>query len=80
MDKKQQENRQRAARKFMTSLDELKAVLQSETSVEPQTPPEPEASRSPEPRSPGDTDLETVFDEAARDIERFMAERPDSAS
>jgi len=80
MDKKERESRQRAARKFMSSLDEFKAALKPEEAAEAlgegDTPIEP-----PQPRrrvTPEETDLDALLEEAAKDIDRFMSGHPSS--
>ncbi|MGD1907048.1 MAG: hypothetical protein ACFB0C_13770 [Leptolyngbyaceae cyanobacterium] len=71
MDNRQQENRRRAARKFMRSLTELEAVLQADDSS-----PEPTGgTQATQASSPSEAfDWETALGEAAQDIEQFMAD------
>ncbi|MGF1523639.1 MAG: hypothetical protein ACFBSF_15085 [Leptolyngbyaceae cyanobacterium] len=78
MDKNQQESRRSATREFISSLDTLKAVLRSEdVDQDSQQPAVPETSVSqPAPELSLDADLETLLDDAVRDIERFMSEKP----
>lgn len=77
MDKNQQESRRSATREFISSLDTLKAVLRSDDSAQDsRQPAESEAPVPQPPELPLDGDLESLLDDAVRDIERFMSEQP----
>lgn len=83
MDKKPQNNRSSAAREFMSSLDELRTVLGSDVDaeVERQRPYiEAPSSAADDTGKRGEADLETLLQDAAQDIERFMAEHPDGTN
>lgn len=77
MDKKQQVNRRSATHQFISSLDELRVVLESDDSGDGDSP-QPECGPGlpilPEPRLTGEKDLEALLDDAVQDIEQFMAD------
>lgn len=77
MDKHQQNNRRSAAYQFMSSLDELEAVLKDgpeKAASGPVEPPEVNPRTAPQRGHRDSTNMETWLDDAVQDIERFMAE------
>lgn len=83
MDNKTQNNRRSAAREFMSSLDELRTVLRSDVDAEAEHQSaytEVANSAADDVGRTGEADLETLLQDAAQDIERFMAEHPDGTN
>ena len=80
MEKKQEENRLSAARKFMSSLNELEVALQSEDEQGSASIPQngSDTQTRTEPLFAEEVDLDALFAEAVQDIERFMSEHPDN--
>ncbi|MBE7381608.1 MAG: hypothetical protein F6J95_009400 [Leptolyngbya sp. SIO1E4] len=79
MEKTPQDSRRSAAHEFTSSLDELKVTLQSEDiGIAPQGQADVDPALLNKSRLSRETDLETWFEEAVQDIDRFMSERPET--
>lgn len=81
MDKKQQENRRNAARKFMHALDDLETVFKPPMHSEEKLNLDVSALESSQrsTTSQNDDSFDRLLNDAVQDIEQFMSAPPEEA-